>query len=119
MSALNAQQNSALRKSGLPVAVTWPRSLGRVPPAPAVGVMLDVCEAYNPDDVILVVEGARSFAGSLPALLQDHHDHGAIVTVGCNADKSPAGIYALKRSSLDIIPKSGFMDMKEQWLVKL
>ena len=83
------------------------------------GVAKDACERYAPDATIVLVEGARCVTCSLLGLLADHAASGAAVTVGCNADGSPAGVYAIRRSSLDLVPKGGFMDLKEQWLNRL
>jgi len=38
------------------------------------------------------------------------------VTVAAHADGSPAGLYLLSPSTLELVPPRGFMDLKEQWL---
>jgi len=40
----------------------------------------------------------------------------ADVTVGCNEDHSPAGVYITRCSALRHISPIGFVDIKEQWL---
>lgn len=83
------------------------------------GVAKDACERYPADATILIVEGARCITASLASLLHEHAASGAAVTVGCNLDRSPAGVYAVRRSALDLIPGGGFMDLKEQWLSRV
>jgi hypothetical protein len=83
------------------------------------GVAKDACERYAADATIVLVEGARCVTCSLVGLLRDHAATNAAVTVGCNPDGTPAGVYAIRRSALDLVPKGGFMDLKEQWLNRL
>lgn len=83
------------------------------------GVAKDACERYAPDATIVIVEGARCVTCSLEGLLREHAATSAAVTVGCNPDRSPAGVYAIRRSALDLVPRGGFMDLKEQWLSKV
>jgi len=83
------------------------------------GVARDACDRYAPDATILLVEGSRCMTGSLAGIVREHAATGATVTVGCNPDMSPAGIYAVRRSAFDHVPGGGFMDLKEQWLSRL
>lgn len=80
------------------------------------GILRDVCLRYPDDAVILVVEAARAFTGSLAVLAERHVASCADITVAANADGSPAGIYFIRRSTLGVVPAIGFMDLKEQWL---
>ncbi len=65
---------------------------------------------------ILVVEAARYLDASFAPLMRRHTESGAMATVGMNSDGSPAGIYAISREAVALVPARGFMDLKEQWL---
>lgn len=80
------------------------------------GTTKDETAALGPGEQILVVEAARLPLCSLVRLLEQHVESGADVTVAGNPDGSTAGLYMLRRSSLDLVPGNGFMDLKEQWL---
>jgi len=83
------------------------------------GVIRDVVSQAEGDGPVMVVEAARAVLGTLRGLLQSHVTHGAIATVGRNPDGSPAGIYLLERSAIDLVPRRGFMDLKEQLLPRV
>lgn len=83
------------------------------------GSLRDACERLAPETTIIAAEGARCCTIDLGRMLGSHAKSGAEVTVGRNADQSPAGVYLLRRSVLDTVPHAGFMDLKEQWLGKL
>lgn len=83
------------------------------------GSVYDVCAALPGAAQILVMEGNRYLTRGLGELLQQHETSGADVTVACNPDRTPAGIYVLRRPTLDLIQPLGFMDLKEQWLKKV
>lgn len=83
------------------------------------GALRDACERLHPDTTILAAEAARCCTANLSELVTFHVQRGVEVTVGRNADESPAGLYVLSRRMLDRVPQVGFMDLKEQWLSKL
>ena len=83
------------------------------------GALRDACTDLAPDETILVGEATRFVDADLTGLIATHTGHGAAVTVACNRDRSPAGIYLLERHALDLVPPLGFMDLKEQWLGKV
>lgn len=83
------------------------------------GAVLDVCPKMDDDGVVLILEGGRFASGSLLPLLLAHCQSGAMATVGRNSDKTPAGVYVVRREMMDFIPGMGFFDLKEQWLGKL
>lgn len=83
------------------------------------GVARDVCGGYAPDDLILLAEAARLPDVNLAELIERHTARQADVTVGVNEDRSPAGVYVLRRRALDLVPTIGFMDLKEQWLARV
>ena len=80
------------------------------------GVIGDLCRGYGPQQCVIVAEAARYVGCSLKPLIAEHTQRGADVTVAANADGTPAGIYAIRVGSLDLVPAVGFMDLKEQWL---
>ncbi|MDX2116373.1 MAG: hypothetical protein SFZ24_12255 [Planctomycetota bacterium] len=83
------------------------------------GLLLDVCDDMGPDQTVLVVEGARWYGSAIASSLEAHEAAGADVTVVRAADDSPAGVYLMRRSALDLVPRNGFMDLKEQFLGKV
>lgn len=80
------------------------------------GLVRDMCRHFNSDQSVLVVEASRYGAGSIAGLFERHSQTKADVTVGCNPDRSPAGIYLIRVEALRGIPDAGFVDLKEQWL---
>ncbi len=83
------------------------------------GVVRDVAQALPADRHVLVVEGARHLDASLAPMIADHLASGAAITVGRNPDRSPAGVYCIRRDALDAVPTAGFCDLKEQLLPRL
>jgi hypothetical protein len=82
------------------------------------GIARDICSVYPADSTILIGEAARFIAADLAPVLAIHHQRRADITVVCNADSSPAGVFIAQRSTLDLVPRAGFMDLKEQWLTR-
>lgn len=80
------------------------------------GVVRDQCIGGDPSDTILVAEAARWLEGDITELLVAHASSGAAVTIATNPDDSPAGLYMLRRATLDLVGERGFIDLKEQWL---
>lgn len=80
------------------------------------GVLRDVTKNDNPDSVILVAEAARYIAGTLTQLLTDWRNRQPDILVATTPGGTPAGITLLKVSALELVPDTGFMDVKEQWL---
>lgn len=127
--AHSASELSVRVVSGTPVPAPW------APPAPAplkvsvaaepkgwrgaAGVLRDMCEDLPPDANILVVEGARWFDTPLAPLLTAHAAAGADATIARSSDLSPAGVYVIRRSALDLAPAIGFLDLKEQLFGKM
>jgi hypothetical protein len=82
------------------------------------GIARDSATDYPEEATILIAEGARFIAADLRPVIARHHAREAEITVVCNADSSPAGIFIARRRTLDLIPRIGFMDLKEQWLTR-
>jgi len=83
------------------------------------GALRDACESISSETTIIAAEAARCCTIDLSRMLSTHRLSGADVTVGRNADQSPAGIYMISQALLATVPHAGFMDLKEQWLAQL
>ncbi len=83
------------------------------------GSLADACREFSPETTIIAAEAARYCSIDLGVVLAHHVKSGADVTVTCNPDMTPGGVYVLSRRMLDVVPPLGFMDLKEQWLNKL
>jgi hypothetical protein len=82
------------------------------------GAVRDACSIYAPDATVLVAEAARYVSGDMTRLVAEHQSKAADITVACNADSTPAGVFVVRCSALELVPKVGFTDLKEQWLNK-
>jgi len=83
------------------------------------GVVFDTCADMAAHETVLVGEAARFVDADLSGMLAAHARSAAAVTVACNADHTPAGVYLIERGTLDLVPALGFMDLKEQWLSRV
>lgn len=83
------------------------------------GILRDLCADYPGESTVLVGEAARFVSCEIGELLREHRRRNADATLGMNADGSPAGVFAIRRSALDCVGRVGFMDLKEQWLNKV
>ncbi|MFW5798695.1 MAG: hypothetical protein ACOCXX_03470 [Planctomycetota bacterium] len=66
---------------------------------------------------LLVVEGGLFVSGGLEALLADHRQSGAALTLGYteqHGQRVPAGVYVLSEEAIKLIPDTGYVDLKEQ-----
>jgi hypothetical protein len=85
------------------------------------GIVRDVTEGLPDDAVILVCEGTRLPPCSLQPLLtaiDSNGDPRAVGAVGVCGDQ-PAGVYAFRRKAVNVAPKVGYFDLKEQFLPAL
>ncbi len=80
------------------------------------GIAKDQCADLEEDDLVLLVEGGRLPGCSLRPLLTAHTHSRADVTIGANPNDSTSGLYVVRVGSLSLVPKNGFVDLKEQWL---
>ncbi|MEQ8850303.1 MAG: hypothetical protein RIB32_00810 [Phycisphaerales bacterium] len=80
------------------------------------GAARDAWEQLGRPNRVVIAEGGRWPGVSLPTILDAHERTQADVTVGVNPDGSPAGVYVASSSAVDLIPRLGFVDLKEQWL---
>ncbi len=83
------------------------------------GLVRDLCVDYPGESTVLVGEASRFVSCDISELVREHRRKNADATVGMNSDGSPAGIFAIRRSALDLIGPVGFVDLKEQWLTKV
>lgn len=82
------------------------------------GAVRDVCGEGDANAWIAVVEGNRYFGESLAPIAARATDD-ADVVVGTNPDRTPSGVYLLRRRVIEMTPELGFLDLKEQLLKKL
>ncbi|MEL6796738.1 MAG: hypothetical protein AAFO89_07920 [Planctomycetota bacterium] len=83
------------------------------------GVLRDVTQGYNENDILLVAEAARYIAGGLTQFLADWARTKPDVLIARHPGGEPAGIMLVRHGSLELVPDEGFMDVKEQWLPKV
>jgi len=82
------------------------------------GTARDICQHFDDDSTVFLGEAARFITSDLRGFLKSHETSDADVTVGCEPDGRPAGIYLTRNRALKSVPTEGFMDLKEQWLSK-
>lgn len=83
------------------------------------GIVRDVTEGLPDDAVVLVCEGTRLPPQSIEPLLAAMSatgDDAPAGTVGVTGDDAPAGVYAFRRKALNLAPRVGYYDLKEQFL---
>jgi hypothetical protein len=100
--------------SGLAISMERDGQMFRGP----AGATKDACQSYLPESQILVAEAGRYLAGDLIPIVSEHLGRSADITIVTNPDNSPAGIFLLRQRTLDLVPRIGFNDLKEQWLGK-
>lgn len=83
------------------------------------GVLRDAAIAYDPDDVILVANGAQVLLEPLPGLAADLCEAGGSVSFVGHRDGTPCGLFMIRCGALTGIRDIGFLDFKEQVLPKL
>jgi len=80
------------------------------------GLLAHLAGQYDEDDLILVANAAQFLLDPLPALFTALRKTGGMVGVVGHRDGTPSGMMLLTCRSLRLIPKVGFVDMKEQGL---
>jgi len=80
------------------------------------GVVLDMVVDEPPETLVLIAEAQRYVGVDLEPMVAEHESRGADITVAANDDESPAGLYLVRRSTLNLVGEVGFTDLKEQWL---
>ena len=80
------------------------------------GVLHDLAGEYEDDDLLLVANAAQVLLDPLAALTEALYRKGGDVAVVAHEDGTPSGMMLLKAKTLRLIPRHGFVDMKEQAL---
>ncbi|MEC9372532.1 MAG: hypothetical protein VYC34_01755, partial [Planctomycetota bacterium] len=80
------------------------------------GAVRDHCLDYPSDSIIVVADAGRCYLGSMSEIIESHLDHEADVTIACDADRAPAGVYVFRVGVFELAPENGFIDLKEQML---
>lgn len=83
------------------------------------GVLRDVAQHYDDDDLLLVANGAQVVLEPLAGLLTDMAETRGDISIVSYADGTPSGMMLVRCGVLDQIPEVGFVDMKEQALPKI
>ena len=80
------------------------------------GLLASIAEDYDDDDLLLVGNAAQVLLDPLVALHASLRKTGGAVSVVGHRDGTPSGLMLLTCRALRILPKTGFLDMKEQAL---
>ncbi len=78
------------------------------------GVLSDMAATYDDDDLILVANAAQILIDPLVSLANTLDGRHGDVGIISHRDGTPSGIMLLKCKTLRLVPKTGFIDMKEQ-----
>jgi N-acetylglucosaminyldiphosphoundecaprenol N-acetyl-beta-D-mannosaminyltransferase len=80
------------------------------------GVLGDLAKDYGDQDLILVANAAQLLMDGLYPLAQALDESGGQVSLMAHQDGTPSGLMLITCGALRLIPRSGFVDMKEQAL---
>jgi N-acetylglucosaminyldiphosphoundecaprenol N-acetyl-beta-D-mannosaminyltransferase len=83
------------------------------------GLLANVALDYDDDDLILVGNAAQLLLDPLAAMLMALRKTGGMVSVVGHRDGTPSGLMLVTCRALRLIPKAGFVDMKEQGLTTI
>lgn len=83
------------------------------------GILRDLCESYDGDDLILVANAAQILIEPLPRLAADLVAARAVVSLIGHRDGTPGGLFLVRCSALQSAGGVGFLDFKEQLLPRL
>lgn len=83
------------------------------------GVLKDLAASYQPDDYLLVANGAQILRSSLTETLSALSAVGGDVAVVGHQDGTPSGFMLVRCGCLEELPEVGFVDMKEQGLATI
>lgn len=78
------------------------------------GVLRDLAQNYEPGDLILVANAAQILLDPLSLLASMMDQRNGEVSVISHRDGIPSGIMLVTVKTLQLIPETGFVDMKEQ-----
>lgn len=80
------------------------------------GILADLATEYADDDLILVANASQILLSPLADLAAGLKAKDGIVSVVSHRDGTPSGIMLVTAKALRLIPRTGFVDMKEQAL---
>lgn len=82
------------------------------------GVLLDAFEQINLDRPCVIIEHSRMLEspGLLASLVESHKSGGQSITIATNPNGTFSGILIADAEPIRMIPRIGFMDIKEQWI---
>jgi len=80
------------------------------------GALGDLAKDYGDQDLILVANAAQLLMDGLYPLAQALEESGGQVSLMAHQDGTPSGLMLITCGALRLIPRSGFVDMKEQAL---
>jgi N-acetylglucosaminyldiphosphoundecaprenol N-acetyl-beta-D-mannosaminyltransferase len=83
------------------------------------GVLRDLANDYDDDDLILVANGRQVLLDPLPGLATWLARVGGDVSVVAHEDGTPSGLMLVQCKALRLINDAGFCDMKEQALPRI
>ena len=83
------------------------------------GVLRDLADKYEPDDLLLVANAAQCLLTPLPHLAAALSAPQCDVAMISHDDATPSGMMLVRCAALQSIAKSGYIDMKEQALPSL
>ena len=78
------------------------------------GVLGDLADRYDDEDLILVANAAQVLLDPLVSLANTLDGRHGDVGIISHRDGTPSGIMLLKCKTLRLVPRAGFVDMKEQ-----
>jgi N-acetylglucosaminyldiphosphoundecaprenol N-acetyl-beta-D-mannosaminyltransferase len=78
------------------------------------GVLRDLAQNYEPDDLILVANAAQILIDPLASLATTLDHRRGDIGIISHRDGTPSGIMLVSVKTLGLIPETGFVDMKEQ-----
>jgi hypothetical protein len=78
------------------------------------GVLRDLAQKYEPDDLILVANASQILLDPLALLATTMDQRHGDVSLISHRDGTPSGIMLVAVKTLSMIPETGFIDMKEQ-----
>jgi N-acetylglucosaminyldiphosphoundecaprenol N-acetyl-beta-D-mannosaminyltransferase len=78
------------------------------------GVLRDLARSYEPDDLILVANAAQILIDPLLSLATTLDHRRGDIGIISHRDGTPSGIMLVSVKTLNLIPETGFIDMKEQ-----
>jgi N-acetylglucosaminyldiphosphoundecaprenol N-acetyl-beta-D-mannosaminyltransferase len=80
------------------------------------GLLANIAVDYDDDDMILVGNAAQVLLEPLTALYTSLHKTRGVIAVVGHREGEPSGLMLVTCRALRLIPKTGFVDMKEQAL---